>query len=475
MPESTLMKMPALAVVGPDRRIVRSTETFREHYENAEKMCEKSPELDRVLTGHADVATLIVGDLSVEIEAVTDEAGHRQAMLILPSAQPAPATEAPVSALQAAAEESPALVWVKDLEGRYLFANQRFVGDLRTSQDRLVGKTDRQLRELETVDGPRLRYAEDGLKEPLQLEYTVPAIDRRPALAVFRFPIRDEHDQPVATCGVAAPVADVQVAQDEAVRLMQLERWNRLDPLAARAEVLEQWHVHAATPRVAKFDDADGPISPTWDVLAAGPTAAAKASRSSGSRIGSKAPAWVTKSKRTAPPGPPESISRPTEAAATPPAPPPIPASAPAAPSLSETAELLQTNLQLARKWADRAEGLQDEVRQAQARVDQAEAQAEEAEAAAVRAAEEADRRRAELEQTRDELAAVRAKAEAEAEALRGPSLAAIRLSEQLERAVAADRERSDEFDRMLASLRSGHGEFETAFDARPVATAAEL
>jgi PAS domain-containing protein len=462
MPESTLMKMPALAVVGPDRRIVRSTETFREHYENAEKMCEMSPELDRVLTGRADVATLIFGDLSVEIEAVTDDAGHRQAMLIVPGAEPAPAAEPPVSALQAAAEESPALVWVKDLEGRYLFANRRFVGDLRTSQERLAGKTDRQLAPLETVDGPRLQFAEDGLKEPLQLEYTVPAIDRRPALAVFRFPIRDEHDQPIATCGVAAPVADAQVAHDEMVRLVQLERWNRLDPVAARAEVLEQWHVHAATPRVAVFDEVDGPISPTWDVVAASrPRLAAVKSEAAATKASKSAAARASDPEPPAPVELSEPVSRPTEVtAATPPAPPPT-RPPETGPTLSQTAELLQSNLQLARQWADRAEALQEELRQAQARASQAESQAQEAQTAAARAAEEADRWRAELEQAQGELAAARA----ETESLRGPSSAALELSEELTQAVVAERERGEELEQMLARLRSRLSDLDTAFD----------
>lgn len=390
MPEIR-MKMPALAVVGPDRRIVRSTETFRQRYEDAEKMWAKSPELDRVLTGGADVATLALGDVSVEIEAVTDDAGCRQAMLTLPSAETVTAPEPPVSALHDAAEESPAMVWVKDLDGRYLFANRRFVSDLGTSEERLYGKADRELKELETVDGPRLRYADGAVKEPLQLEYTIPAIDRRPALAVFRFPLRNENGEPVGTCGVAAPVAETGVARDESLRLMALERWNRLDPLAARAEVLEQWHVHTA--RVARLDDTNEPLRPAWDVLAAAPCS--------------------------------ESVSRPTEAtAAQMPAPPPAMSPGSAAPILADTAELLQTNLELVRTWASQTKGLQGQLHEAQA--------------AAVRANEQADRLRAELEQTRGDLDAARA----EADALREPAATALKVSDELEQTLARVRER---------------------------------
>jgi len=467
-----MMKMPALAVVGPDYRIVRSTETFRRRYEGAEKMCEDSPELEQVLTGRADVATVEVGELSVAIHAVTDASGRRQAMLALPPLDPAPAPEPPLSALRDAADESPALVWVKDLEGRYLYANPRYLDELGTSEERLHGNTDADLEEAETVDGPRLRYVEDGLEEPLQLEYTVPAIDHRPAIAAFRFALRDDSGQPIATCGVAASVTDAQVAREEAVRLMQLERWNRLDPVDVRAELLEQWHVQAAPlreedpepeeakPEAAEPEPDPEPPAPEPEALVA--------------------------------PQPVEPVSRPTEVPAAPtPAPPPIQAAAPApvAPTLTDTAELLQNDLQLARKWAERADELQGELLQAQARIRQAESDAQQALAAAARATEEADRWRSEREQARREVEraqaethAARAEAEAaraelgaaraQTESLRGPSTAALRLSEELGRAVATERERGDELERTLARLRSRLSDFETVLDGQAGAPA---
>jgi hypothetical protein len=94
MREMTVMKTPALAVVGPDRQIVRSTEGFR-RYEDAEKIAQRSPELECVLTGYADAATIKFGDLNIEVEAITDASGRRQAKLTLP---PVAAPEADVSA-----------------------------------------------------------------------------------------------------------------------------------------------------------------------------------------------------------------------------------------------------------------------------------------------------------------------------------------------------------------------------------------
>jgi len=494
------MTMPALAVVGADHRIIRSTESFRQRYEDAETLCERSPEIDRVLTGRADVATVSLGDVNVEVEAVTDATGRRHAMLTLPPQDSSSSADEPLTALREVAEHSPAIVWVKDLDGRYLYANPRYGRELGTSQEKLLGNTDADLPEAETVDGPRLRYAEDGLKEPLQLEYTVPPIDGRPAMAAFRFPLRDEAGEPVATCGVAAPSTEAQVAQSEAVRLMQLERWNRLDPLDVRAELLEQWHVQTAsfqTTEADAEDDSDpedevgsearqhepepGPASeePEADAPAAQPEPPMQRERV-------EETSRPTESSAASRPTESSAASRPTESSAAP-TPTPSPAKAPAepVPSLSETAELLQTNLQLARKWADRAEQLQGELHAAQLRVREAESEAQQALAAAARAAEDADRWRSELDQTRLELEEAQAEAHAarseaevargelgaaraQAESLRGPSTVALRLSEELGRALAAERERSDELDRTLARLRSRLSDFETALERSP-------
>lgn len=395
------MKMPALAVVGPDHRIIRSTETFRRRYEDAETLCEQ-PEIDRVLTGRVDVATLNVGDLAVEIEAVTDATGRRQAMVTLPPLDPSPSPEPPVSALRDAAEESPAIVWVKDLEGRYVYANPRYARDFDTSEERLRGNTDAELPETETVDGPRLRYGEDRLKEPLQLEYTVPAVDDRPALAAFRFALRDETGRPIATCGVAAPVAEAEVARDEAVRLMQLERWNRLDPDDVRAELLEQWHVQAAPAQADEFEPA---TSPEPD---------AKTSR----------PNQPTAAPTPAPPPPPTPAAR-----------------------IRQAEGDAQQALAAAARASEEAARWRSELEQARLELDRAQAELHAA--------------RAETEAVRRELGAARA----QAEALRAPSAAALRLSEELSRALAAECQRGEALERTLASLRTRLTDFDSAFE----------
>jgi PAS domain S-box-containing protein len=230
-------------LIGADRRIVRSTESFRRRYEHAGEVCEASAELELVLTGQADAATVSDGEISVAIEAVTDTNGTRHAMLSLPADEQPPLSAAPIAALREPLDESPAIVWVKDLDGRYLYVNGRYANDLGTSEERLRGRTDAELPTREAVDGPRVQYTADGVDEPIQLEYVVPAFEGRPALVALRFVMQDPDGHPVGICGVAAPLNEAHRAREEAARLMRVERWARIDPGAVRAEVLEEWGV----------------------------------------------------------------------------------------------------------------------------------------------------------------------------------------------------------------------------------------
>jgi predicted nucleic acid-binding Zn-ribbon protein len=127
-------------------------------------------------------------------------------------------------------DESPALIWFKDLQGRYLQTNRRYTQVLETSEERLLGRTDRELPAREVVDGPRLLDGAGSASEPLQLEYTIAPFEGRPGLAVLRFPVRDLDGEPIAICGVGAPLGQAHVARAECARLMALERARREEP-----------------------------------------------------------------------------------------------------------------------------------------------------------------------------------------------------------------------------------------------------
>ncbi len=241
---SAVGNMPALGLLSEEGKLEHSTEPFRRWHAGKEDLLGAAPELKRVLEGQANAAVLKLDDISLDIAAMVDKAGERHVLLTLPTEELPSLGDAGGALLDGALDESPALVWLKDLDGRYIRANPRFTSLLGTSEDRLLGRTDAELPPTETVDGPRLQErGDDEVEEPLQLEYFVGAFQGRDALVALRFPVVDHQGVPTLVCGVAAPTAEADLARSEAARLLRIERWSRLDADSVRAELLAEWGV----------------------------------------------------------------------------------------------------------------------------------------------------------------------------------------------------------------------------------------
>jgi PAS domain S-box-containing protein len=238
---AAVTNIPALGLLGEDGKLERATEPFRRWYEENRDLCRESAELGRVLEGQANAAVLKLDGVAIDIAAMADRDGGRHILLTLPTSALPSIGDAGEALLDGALDESPALVWLKDLDGRYVRVNSRFTALLGTTEERLLGRTDAEVPPAETVDGPRAQDREEGVEEPLQLEYVVGPYQGREALVVLRFPVRDRQGTPALVCGVAAPSSEAQVARSEAARLLRVERWSRLDAESVRAELLSDW------------------------------------------------------------------------------------------------------------------------------------------------------------------------------------------------------------------------------------------
>jgi PAS domain S-box-containing protein len=238
---AAVTNIPALGLVAEDGSLTRCTESFRRWYEDKEGLCRESPELRRVLEGQANAAVLKLDGVAVDITAIADRDGGRHILLTLPTSALPSLGDAGEALLDGALDDSPALVWLKDLDGRYVRVNSRFTSYLGTSEERLLGRTDAEVPPAETVDGPRVQEREEDVEEPLQLEYFVGAYQARESLVVLRFPVGDRQGTPAFVCGVAAPSSEAQIARTEAARLLRVERWSRLDGESVRAELLADW------------------------------------------------------------------------------------------------------------------------------------------------------------------------------------------------------------------------------------------
>jgi PAS domain S-box-containing protein len=198
-------------------------------------------EIETVIGREASHATATLAWTSLEIAAVTDTDG--QACALLTIARPAhDADDASLDPLlDAAIDASPAIIWLKDLDGRYLRVNRQYVEQLGTSADRVCGRADAELEAGESIERVRLERGGKPAKEPLELEYMVDAADGLPAFAVLRFALRDVHGKPSAVCGLAAALGQAEVARSECRKLMWLDRWRRSDESTIRAELIGEW------------------------------------------------------------------------------------------------------------------------------------------------------------------------------------------------------------------------------------------
>ena len=59
----------------------------------------------------------------------------------------------PIGVLGHELDSSPAIAWLKDLDGRYVYVNRRYGEALKVAPERIVGYRDAQLTRHEIVDG----------------------------------------------------------------------------------------------------------------------------------------------------------------------------------------------------------------------------------------------------------------------------------------------------------------------------------
>jgi PAS domain-containing protein len=194
-----------------------------------------------VIEGAADRLTVPLEDVEVELVAVADPLRRRAALLEIPTAHDPAGTGADSPVFEERLDDSPAVVWLKDLDGGYLSVNRRYVEALEVDPASVRGRTDAELTPAESIEGLRLEEHDAAGWDHLELEYRIGAFEERPAFAALRFALHDGGGSPIATCSVAAPVAEAAVARAECERLMRIDRCARLDAVGVRQELLDEW------------------------------------------------------------------------------------------------------------------------------------------------------------------------------------------------------------------------------------------
>jgi PAS domain-containing protein len=232
----------AIAVLSESGSVERATRAFVDRFDpQGASLAACSRDVELISAGKTDRLTVLLDGSEADLVAVVDRHGRRRAVLTIPTARDAAAIAPASPVFEEPLDESPAIVWLKDLDGRYLLVNRRYLEQLGTDPEQVCGRTDAELTPARSIEGRRLEENDTAGWDHLELEYQIGAFEDRPAFAALRFALRDHDGQPTATCSVAAPVAEVSLARSECDRLMRIDRWARLDAFAIRQELLEEW------------------------------------------------------------------------------------------------------------------------------------------------------------------------------------------------------------------------------------------
>lgn len=117
-------------------------------------------------------------------------------------------------------ENSPALIFIKDIEGRYLQINRQFETTFRLTQGEIVGKTDLDVFPPEQAAAFRANDRK-VLKTGTPMEFEEVAIhdDGPHTSLVVKFPLLDTQGRCYALCGIATDITDRKRAEDERQKL----------------------------------------------------------------------------------------------------------------------------------------------------------------------------------------------------------------------------------------------------------------
>ena len=115
--------------------------------------------------------------------------------------------------LQAILDNSSAVIFIKDLEGRHMFVNGQFATVLGKSKEQVIGKTTGEL--FPEEHGSALTADDQAVIEsstPLHKEEVIPSANGLRYFQTVKFALYDKESNPWAICGISTDVTSQKLA-----------------------------------------------------------------------------------------------------------------------------------------------------------------------------------------------------------------------------------------------------------------------